>query len=237
MNRLVSILFTLLFTFSLQAQILYVKADASGANNGTTWSDAYTDLQNAITAANYGTQIWVAVGTYKPTNETNREAYFELKNGVEIYGGFIGVETQLDERDYIHNESILSGDIGVVGDSLDNSYTIIYSLGTDENTILEGFTIEGGNANYGGGDALDTDRRKSGGGVYLSGEMADLRCQIKHCHLKNNHSDFRGGALFIWSGPTSGSTRPIIFANEFTNNNAGSLGGGLYWIGGRQSNI
>ena len=155
MNRLIPILFTFFFTFSLQAQVLYVKADANGANNGTSWSNAYTDLQSAIATADYGTQIWVAVGTYKPTTGTDRDAYFELKNGLEIYGGFIGTETQLEERDYIHNESILSGDIGVVGDSLDNSYTIVYSIGTDENTILEGFTIREGNADYPGGDALD----------------------------------------------------------------------------------
>ena len=126
----------------------------------------------------------------------------------------------------------MSGDIGVVGDSLDNSYTIVYSIGTDENTILEGFTIQAGNANYTEEDVLDTDPKKSGGGMYLSGEETDLRCQVKHCHFKNNHSDARGGALFVWSGPAAGSTRPNIFANEFTQNNAGTLGGGFYWIGG-----
>jgi len=232
MSRLLFTFFTLLFTLSLNAQIIYVKADASGSNNGTSWTNAYTDLQNAIATSNYGTQIWVAIGTYKPTAGTDRNAYFDLKNGVEIYGGFLGTETLLEERDYIHNESILSGDIGIAGDSLDNSYTIVYSLGTDENTVLEGFTIQDGNANYTGGDVLDTHPRKSGGGMYLSGEMTDLRCQIKHCHFKNNHSDFRGGGLFIWSGAAAGSTRPNIFANEFTQNNAGTLGGGFYWIGG-----
>ena len=120
----------------------------------------------------------------------------------------------------------------MLGDSLDNSYTIVYSLDTDENTILEGFTIQDGNANYTGGDVFDTDPKKSGGGMYLSGEMTDLRCQIKHCHFKNNHSDSRGGGLFVWSGAAAGSTRPTIFANQFTQNNAGTLGGGFFWIGG-----
>ncbi len=232
MNRLISVFFTLLFTISLQAQVLFVKADANGANTGSSWADAYTDLQDAIAAADYGTEIWVAIGTYKPTQGTNRDAFFELKNGVEIYGGFLGSESELEERDYIHNESILSGDIGVEGDISDNSYTIVYSIGTDENTIIEGFTIQGGNANYAGGDVFDTDPKMSGGGMYLTGEETDLRCQVKHCHFKNNHSDARGGGLFIWSGPAAGSTRPNIFANEFTQNNAGTLGGGFYWIGG-----
>lgn len=232
MNRLTSSLFIFLFSFALQAQVLHVKVDASGANNGLSWADAYTDLQSAIATASSGTQIWVAIGTYKPTAGTDRDAYFELKNGVEIYGGFLGTETQLAERDYIHNESILSGDIGTVGDSLDNSYTIVYSIGTDENTILEGFTIKGGNANYEGEDVETTHPSKSGGGVYLFGEDSDLRCQVKHCLFEGNSAIYRGGGLFVSTGDNQGITRPTIFANSFIENNAGTLGGGYYWIGG-----
>ena len=33
------------------APILYVNADAGGANNGSSWADAFTDLQAALGAA------------------------------------------------------------------------------------------------------------------------------------------------------------------------------------------
>jgi hypothetical protein len=62
---------TLLISVSpVSATVIYVKWDAAGANNGTSWEDAYMDLQTAIGAAIDGDTIWVAGGTYKPTGGT-----------------------------------------------------------------------------------------------------------------------------------------------------------------------
>ena len=69
---------------------IYVKADAVGLDDGTSWTNAYTDLQGAIAAALNGDEIWVAAGTYKPTSGTDRSFSFWLKTGVGIYGGFAG---------------------------------------------------------------------------------------------------------------------------------------------------
>src|SRR5690606_37580377 len=69
--------------------VVYVKHDAAGSGDGSDWTNAYTGLQEAISAAAGGTQIWVAAGIYKPTaNTTERTATFTLKDDVEIYGGF-----------------------------------------------------------------------------------------------------------------------------------------------------
>ncbi len=75
------------------AAIRYVKWNAGGANNGTSWTNAYTSLQSALAAASSGAEIWVAAGTYGPTAGTDRTVSFTLKIGVEIYGGFAGTET------------------------------------------------------------------------------------------------------------------------------------------------
>src|SRR6187399_2636952 len=75
----------------------YVKASATGANNGTSWTDAFTTLQGALTAAATCpgiTQVWVAAGTYLPTQTSinmsplyPRHLAFNMRNGLAIFGG------------------------------------------------------------------------------------------------------------------------------------------------------
>ena len=138
-------------TVSAAGSIIFVDANASGANNGTSWADAYVNLQSALAAAVSGKQIWVAAGTYKPTGGTDQNATFTLKSGVKIYGGFTGSETLLSERNPSANPTILSGDIGTVDNIDDNSYHVVTGNNANSTALLDGFTITAGNGSYGGG--------------------------------------------------------------------------------------
>jgi predicted outer membrane repeat protein len=74
--------------------LLYVDSRAtSGLNNGSSWADAYISLQTALSAATHDSEVWVAKGTYKPSESGNRWANFRLITGAMIYGGFAGTET------------------------------------------------------------------------------------------------------------------------------------------------
>ncbi len=86
------------------------------------WDNAYIDLQDALDEAaaladqgspyEIGVEIWVASGTYKPDRGTgDRFMSFSLHKNVAIYGGFAGWETYRDQRDFVNNETILSGDL------------------------------------------------------------------------------------------------------------------------------
>ncbi|HPD32209.1 MAG TPA: thrombospondin type 3 repeat-containing protein, partial [Phycisphaerae bacterium] len=147
--------------------VIYVKPQATGLGDGTSWENA-TTLQAALTAAQEHDDIWVAAGTYKPSSPSGRAATFQLQNDVSVYGGFAGIAAEtpatfnLADRDFTTNQTVLSGDIGTVGTQTDNCYHVVTGSGTNSTAILDGFTIRDGNAN---GSATS---QKRGGGLYLA---------------------------------------------------------------------
>lgn len=217
---------------------IYVDADASGSNNGSSWADAYNYLQDALAVAGFDNEIWVAEGIYKPDEDTanpggtgDRTATFQLKNGVAIYGGFAGTETSLGQWDWQAHETILSGDlngddIGVAdpADLLDepthaeNSYHVVTGSGTDATAILDGFTIIGGQAD--GPWVYEHDR---GGGMYNSGGSPTLvNCKFRGNSAPGPCSPYGDGGGMYNSG------RGTLTNCTFTENSASSLGGGMY---------
>jgi hypothetical protein len=133
--------------------VRYVKADATGANTGASWADAYPSPQTALAVAQSGDEIWVAAGTYKPTTLTDRTISFVMAAGVGIYGGFSGTETARDQRNWTAHATILSGDIGTSGTATDNTYHVVVGA----NGVLDGFTITGGYATDRNGGGMIND--------------------------------------------------------------------------------
>jgi hypothetical protein len=194
----------------------YVTVSGAGSGDGSSWANAYngTQLQTAINGASVS-YVWVAKGTYTPTTGTDRTISFQMKDGVTIYGGFAGSETTVGQRVTYGagevNETILSGDIGTVGDNTDNSYHVIYAWRLNSSAILEGFTITKGNANQVSGD------------YYLGGGMYNYQGSptINNCRFISNYG-VNGGGVY---GTNSSST----FNNcIFSSNSANGYGGGVF---------
>jgi hypothetical protein len=68
-----------------RSKVRFVKAAATGAGNGSSWDDAYGNIQTALNASASGDQVWVAAGTYAAPATANG---FTFKSGVSLYGGF-----------------------------------------------------------------------------------------------------------------------------------------------------
>ncbi|PKL85419.1 MAG: hypothetical protein CVV22_07620 [Ignavibacteriae bacterium HGW-Ignavibacteriae-1] len=252
-NQALFIVFMFLFVFDyVQAQTTYfVKHDAAGANNGSSWTDAYTSFQSALDNASSGDEIWVAAGTYKPSyyydlTDSSRFYHFRMIEGVEIYGGFAGTESNVSERtdfgDGGANETILSGDVGSIGVHTDNCYHVFYhpsGIGLTSSAVLDGFTIQ-----YGYADGAAEHQR--GGGIHNNTASPNLNNLI----IKNNYSPNHGGGLYnfasapnvtnsviedntaYWGGGVfnGGASSPILTNVIIRHNQATSGGGGLYSI-------
>lgn len=209
-------------------EVIFVKLDASGANNGTSWDDAYTDLQSALAQAYPCADIWVAAGEYKPVTcpgsctLVERAVSFNMKNNVGIYGGFKGTESLLDERDIDANETILSGNIGDVNDAADNAFHVVFANAVDSTGILDGFTISGGNANSGTEEAY-----LHGGGLYVDGSGTRANPTIRNCTFRNNQAKGEGGAVYHDAG--MGGIVNTWFENcSFENNGSVIDAGAIY---------
>jgi hypothetical protein len=211
MKKTLSILLLLFININCLSQIVYVKNDAAGLNNGTSWENAFNDLSYAIHNTVSG-QIWVASGTYKPSTDLNgliptdvTLKTFKLKANIAIYGGFTGVETNLNQRNWINNITVLSGDIGIAGVYTDNVRNVVSSEYStlNNNTILDGLTIRGGYAYF----------QYDGAGIYVQNAF-NSSFVLRNCIIENNYSFHRGGGLYVYN------CDPIIENNIFRNNQA-----------------
>lgn len=224
------------------AAIIYVNANATGLNDGTSWSNAFTDLQNAIALSVFGDEIWVSQGTYKPTTGTSRTIYFNIKNGTKVYGGFNGTETLISERNVAANITILSAEIGT-GSSTDNSLHVARFNNVGNQTKLDGFTIMGAynNSDEGGGvESINSspviancifqgNYAVEGGGALNHSGSGNLN--LENCVFDGNVGNtYGGGALRIYAGP-------VNITNCYFKSNQSNTYGGAIFIYGATVNI
>lgn len=214
----------------LPAQTLYVKSGALG--NGTSWADASGDLRAILNNANAGAEIWVAAGTYYPTQcitctKEDRDVSFEISDSIKIYGGFLGNETALNQRDWKVNLTILNGDIDRDGTLANNTNTIVYFERVSTSTTIDGFSIINGYA-YSPGDS-DGERRNSGAAIFNQGGLTGSASHpnIVHCTFSNNEALGFGGAIYN-NGSFSGHASPILEDCTFSNNISGKGGGAMF---------
>ncbi|MCL2041167.1 MAG: hypothetical protein FWG84_03885 [Bacteroidales bacterium] len=178
---------------SVNAQtIKYVKVNGNG--DGASWKNAAGDIQTMIDAAGAGNQVWIAGGTYLLS------ATLEMKEGVNVYGGFEGNETgitsrpksDLDDNGIIEpweftNPTVLNGKTERRVLNQPDNFTV--ETVWDGVTITEGFVEDSGGGAYTRtngmllnctitGNSGDVDT--FGGGVYNDGGV------ISHSLISDN---------------------------------------------------
>jgi len=196
---------------------IYVSSAADGNNTGLSWQDAFTSLDDALDNTIIGDRILVAEGTYYPTTNIggtgDRFRAFQLKNAVEIYGGFPSTgDPNFQDRDPSRYPTILSGDIGIPRDSNDNCYHVLYhpySANLNATAILDGFTITAGNAN-------GSSHHDWGGGMYNRRSMPT----VINCLFSANSAN-RGAGMYNSDGDLRVTNCTFV-------GNVAHYGGGIY---------
>lgn len=204
---------------------MFVNPLATGANNGTSWADAFIDLQYALSLQETDQAYWVIAGRYIP-DVSNRYITFNIaEDGVKIYGGFNGTETQLSERDFTTNETIFSGDI------LNNDTTVSFTTSSRSdnsnrvinvranNFLLDGVIVSDGHASAGVFD---------GAGIGKDGNYGfNTGLKIENCVFKDNVA-YNGGAGIRAEFKKNGAIDSFDIINCKFDNNLSRYGASMY---------
>lgn len=223
------------------SRIRYVKPTATGTGDGSSWENASADLQKMIDElANNGQagEVWVAAGTYTPQSQlisgTAYSASFRMRDGISVYGGFVGTETSKFDRqkgtmpwDFTYptvlKAAYYNGDLTWTNNkwtlTSDSRHVVWFAPMPGEYaftnvTTLDGVTIQGGYAQ--GGTGLDDFKTDRGGGVYMDGSNAYL----SNCIVKENYATGNGGGVYLKNGR--------VMTSFIYNNNADADGGAVY---------
>lgn len=222
-------------TLTLNATTRYVAQTGSGS--GTSWANASSNLQAMINASVATDEVWVATGSYKPTldpfgnsNPTDpRDKTFYIKDGVKIYGGFAGTETNINQRNITANPTSLNGDIGTIGSNNDNAYHVVLVVAPSNEGIgvtIDGFTVRGGSDGNSVTGYVTVNGysiyHHIGGGINITGGINTL----KNNTLYGNRASY-GGGIYIQSGENM-LTNNTLYANTAPS----GYGGGINIQGG-----
>ena len=202
---------------------VYVNQNATGSNSGLNWTDAFTSLTDALAFVSEKSEIWIATGTYTPVAGNRLNTFSIVEDEIKIYGGFVGNETSIAQRDFRTNTTTISGDINAddsgvdfVGNNrTDNVYHVITISGN--RTLIDGVTVTSGQA-----DAASGDERFGAG---IRKENTSQGITLKNSIFENNVAVGGGG---FYGQFIAGDF--LIVENSIFRNNVVTYGGGIYTV-------
>ena len=212
--------------------IVYVTQTGAGNMDGSSWSNAMSDINQALTyAAIYDSmKVWVAAGLYygdtvTVSTDTTSSYAFYMRENVPVYGGLSGNEPadyDLSQRDFSQNQTILDGQ--------NKRSVLVQIVDFNKKTLWDGLCIHHGleMANGAAGCCIrkngilrncvisnNTNTGYGAGGVYVNG-------MIDNCVIQNNIANRQEYGYSIVGGLMGSGT----VQNSQISNNIG------YWSGG-----
>jgi hypothetical protein len=172
--------------------IVHVAPTGNDTNNGLTWETAMRTVQAAMDRDVLARkELWVSKGIYTE--------HIAVRPFVDLYGGFAGVETNRTQRDWKQNATIMDGQ------SSGNVVQMVFLPGV---RCLDGFTIQNGQANIGGG--------------ILTRECSPFIANsiIQNNNISTNINPYKGGGVY-----SEGCS--LVLSNNLIQGNVAAAGGGV----------
>lgn len=194
------------------SQRIYVKAGSAGGD-GTSWERAYATVEDGVSAcSNYGDmELWIAKGEYQLKD------YLTLKRGINVYGGFVGDETKLKDRN-LEYKSVFKA-------APKNTWCSIYAYDQTVECYVDGIIFTGSVGTQGGGsieayanwifrNCIITNNKnlRDAGGSYKN-------CKLINCLIYGNTT--------INNSSTVNSQGSKIYNTTIVNNTSGGSSCGL----------
>ena len=223
------------FVASAQSDIIYVDKDSSVGGDGSSWAQAFSELEDALVAATSGDELWIAEGTYFPDlspprnpsgvcppctggNDTQYDCgkarTFLIPDGVSLYGGFLGTESARSDRSGDPSLTILTGSQGI--ESI--AQVMVTEVGSNSNITIDSVTVQDGS-----GLIIDqtflvpVSAFSVGGGLFNRGDNVD----IVNCVFRNNNAKLTGGAIHSQNGLLT--LTDCSFKNNYADGTEGDL--------------
>lgn len=190
------------------AAVWFVRPDGSDAAAGSTWVSAKASISGALAVAEDGDEIWVMAGRYEERLVIGAPAPEQPVANVALYGGFLGIETERDERDPWINPTTIDGKAAGI--------TVVIKDGASSTTRIDGFHITGG-------------RGLHGGGIKVIGSAPVIQYNV----IRQNMANGLGAGISIWGDrplPGGAAEHAEILANVIADNfafEAAGDGGGI----------
>lgn len=235
------------FVSPANARVYRVNGSAVASGDGGSWSAPLDEVgfADALSGAVSGDEFWIAKGVYRPVVPASADAVttaeqgksFILKEGISLYGGFVGGETEREQRKPDNNVVVLTGDLGLDDDRDARGVTLSADVirGTNSKNVLkgtnakgvrlDGIVVSGGSGGNGGGlDLRGSDvwivnvlfrgnKGTNGAAINVGASSLDIRDSR---FLENRGTGSSGGAI------NSAQTEVNLFRSHFEGNAVGS---------------
>lgn len=190
----------LAFVSPADARVYHVNGSAAAGGDGGSWSAPLDEagFADALSGAVSGDEFWIAKGVYRPVVPASADAVttaeqgksFMLRNGVALYGGFMGGETAREQRKPDSNVVVLTGDLGLDDDRDVAGVTLSADVirGTNSKSVLTGTNVKGVRL-----DGIVVSGGDQGVGAGLSLGRSDV--VIQNCLFQGNRAVSFGGGI------------------------------------------